>query len=189
MENGEFGIGQILKLESLNRPTEGISVLIDKIFTDKELKDLKKEDFSEYKILALSNLSLIMLKIKRWVIFDNYPLITTNIPLWAAKDMGAEDNCKNGILSDFGNNFIRHLPYEEVSHMRPWFVRGPVYFENLLKRRFIDPTFLPENADESYFLPEWPDGTITEEDMVIHADEYYTTGDNKKPMVEFLKNG
>lgn len=186
--NGKFGVGQVLKLDNPKKPTEGMMVLLDALFEIDDIKNFSIEDLSMYKILSLTNLHLVMLKIKRWIIFGNYPLKTTEIPLWASQDIGAENEEKNGILCDFGNNFVRHLPYEQVAHMRAWFVRGPVYFENVLKRRFIDPTFLPENADESYYFAEWPEGTITEQDMMLNSHEYYTTGADKKPMLDVLKD-
>ena len=172
IENGKYGIGQILKLESEKSPADAMMILIDEIFTLEEIERLSEEDFLAKKVLSMMPLNLILIKNKRWKVFNNFSLLTTEIPMCAGKKTVSDGNDLNdGMLWDYTNSFIRYLPYSEVSHMYGSWSRGPIYFENILKIRFIDENFAPNGVDSDYFF-HWPEGTITESDMVINADKY-----------------
>lgn len=172
-DKDKYGVGQILKLESKKGSANAMMVLLDDLFTLEEIKKLSEKKFLSNKILSLMPLNLILIKNQRWKVFNNFALLNKDIPMCAGeKTLNNDNDINDGMLWDYGNNFIRYLPYRKVSHMYGSWSRGPVYFEHVLKNRFIDKNFLPNKADPDYFF-QWPEGTITENDMVINAGEYH----------------
>lgn len=173
MENGNFGIGQILKREHSKINSDAFMVLFDKEFTASEIKDIDYDSLRKTPILSGMPLSLFKIIKKKWVILGNTDPVHFPIPMFKfwSPDYAGQSIEDSTYLIDFGHNYCRFATLDELSRVETYFTRSSVYFETLLNIRFVDPTILdrlPEN-----WKHVWPENTVIEqEDMPKNVHLY-----------------
>lgn len=173
MDNGNFGIAQILKREHSTLNGNAFMILFDKEFTAYELKNIDYCSLKDIPVLSGMPLSLFKIKKKHWAIIGNTDPVYYPIPMFKfwSPDYAGQSIEESTYLIDFGHNYCRFATLDELSRVRTYFTSSANYFEMLLNIRFVDPTILdrlPKN-----WTYTWPDNVITEqEDMPKNTHLY-----------------
>lgn len=175
INNGNFGIGQILKREQPKRNINAFMVLFDKEFTASELKNIDSTLLEG--VPVMSGMPLDMFKIwrkdKPWKILTNTTPVYYPIPMfkiWSPDSTGQSIEDATYLI-DFGWNYYRSATLDELNRTPIYFTRSSIYFESLLNVRFGNPSDLDIKSYEAKQV--WPNNMIIEqEDIVTNAHLY-----------------
>jgi hypothetical protein len=175
MSNGDFGLGQILKIQNPNLSiSAAFMVLFEKALTEDELGSIDYGSLTDTPILSGMPLNTYMFrtrKMKKWKIHANITPVNYPIPMFHVQNNWRSPDC----LLDYGMNYFRPASPDEIDRTEHEFTRDARYFETLLDIRFADPTI--RDGLPSYWEHFWPQNCISEEDMVTNVHRYHNWKD------------
>jgi hypothetical protein len=180
ISNGNFGLGQILKLQTPNISIgAAFMVLFDKELPENELDNIDYGSLKDTPILSGMPLDSFRFRSRKittwkrvkWKIHGNTTPVDYPIPMFHVQNNWRSPDC----LLDFGSNYFRPASPDEIDRTEHEFTRDARYFETLLDIRFVDPTI--RDGLPSYWEHFWPQNYISEEDMVTNAHRYHNWKD------------
>jgi hypothetical protein len=173
INNGNFGIGQILKKENPKSNVNGFLVLFEKELIKSDLGEIDYEYLEDMPVLLGMPLDMLKMwrKDKPWKILGNTTPVYYPIPMFK---LWSPDNLEQSVeestyLVDFGLNFYRPAKLDELKRVARYFTGPGDYFESLLNTRFVNAEV---DRMSDHYENFWPTNLITEEDMVTNAHLY-----------------